>query len=360
MGGGWSSPVARRKMPLSNPNASESTGHMAQDLANIAALAASAGLLGWLLTGLYRRSMVANGRLEAPNERSMHVAPVPVGAGVAIVAVALCLWPLSQGFAVPGRSVMLAAALAGLAALSWADDRRGLSPVVRLSAQVLAVSILLTSVDPQLRALPALPLAFERFLLALAWLWFINLFNFMDGIDGLAGSEGVAIAVGYLAVAALAGLGGPLRELTLIIAAATTGYLVWNWPPARVFMGDAGSIPLGFLFGWLMIDLALHGHWPAAAILPLYFAADATLTLVKRMRAGRKPWEAHREHFYQRAVLGGGTPAGVVLRVGAANAALLVLALLSLRYPVLALAGAAAVVTALLIELEGLASRRAS
>jgi UDP-N-acetylmuramyl pentapeptide phosphotransferase/UDP-N-acetylglucosamine-1-phosphate transferase len=182
----------------------------------------------------------------------------------------------------------------------------------------------------------------------------------MDGIDGLAGSEAIALAGGYLAIAALAGVTGPLWELTLIVAAAAAGYLFWNWHPARVFMGDAGSIPLGFLFGWLMIDLALHGAWAAAAILPLYFAVDATLTLAKRVLRGQKPWEAHRDHFYQRAVLGGAAPSGVVWRVNAANGALLMLALISLPYPAIALAGAAAVATALLIDLEGLARRRTS
>jgi len=182
-------------------------------------------------------------------------------------------------------------------------------------------------------------LAAERLLLGLAWLWFVNLFNFMDGIDGLAGSEAIAVAAGYLAVAALAGHLSPLWELTLVAAAATAGYLHWNWHPARVFMGDAGSIPLGFLLGWLMIDLALAGHWAAALILPLYFAADATITLARRLLEGRKPWEAHRGHFYQRAVLGGASPAAVVWRVTAANVALLGLALLSLRHPLVALAG---------------------
>jgi UDP-N-acetylmuramyl pentapeptide phosphotransferase/UDP-N-acetylglucosamine-1-phosphate transferase len=330
---------------------------MAQHIGNVGMLTLSAALLCWTLTGLYRRAMVANGRLEPPNERSMHSVPVPVGAGVAIVAVALALWPLSQGFVLQGRHVLLAAALAGLAALSWADDRRGLSPVVRLSVQVLAIAGLLATLQPDLRALPLLPLAVERILLGLAWLWFVNLFNFMDGIDGLAGSEAIAVAVGYLVIATLAGLMGPLWELTLIIAAATAGYLFWNWHPARVFMGDAGSIPLGFLLGWLMIDLALNGHWPAAVILPLYFTADATLTLAKRVLGGRKPWEAHRSHFYQRAVLGGAAPMAVVWRVNAANAGLVALAIISLRQPTIALLGAAAVVTVLLVDLEGWARR---
>jgi UDP-N-acetylmuramyl pentapeptide phosphotransferase/UDP-N-acetylglucosamine-1-phosphate transferase len=333
---------------------------MAQHLAHLGALAVSAGVLCWLLTGLYGRVMVANGRLEPPNARSMHAVPVPVGAGVAIVAVALCLWPLSQEFALPGPDLLLGAALAGLAALSWIDDRHGLSPSIRLSVQAVAIAALLASLEPQQRALPAVPLAAERLLLGLAWLWFVNLFNFMDGIDGLAGGETIAVAAGYLAIALLAHAAGPLRDLTLFVAFATAGYLVWNWHPARVFMGDAGSIPLGFLLGWLMIDLALAGHWPAAVILPLYFAADATITLARRLLEGRKPWEAHRGHFYQRAVLGGASPAAVVWRVTAANMALLGLSLVSLRYPLVAVAGAAAVVAALLVDLERLARRRRS
>jgi UDP-N-acetylmuramyl pentapeptide phosphotransferase/UDP-N-acetylglucosamine-1-phosphate transferase len=208
-----------------------------------------------------------------------------------------------------------------------------------------------------MRALPFLPLMLDRLVLGIAWLWFINLFNFMDGIDGLAGSETIAIALGYIALLTFAGLDGPLWWLALIIAAAAVGYLFWNWHPAKVFMGDAGSIPLGFLLGWLMIDLAFKGHWPAAVILPLYFAADATFTLLKRGLRGETPWKAHREHFYQRAVLGGATPSGVVRRVSAANVVLLSLAVLSMTRPALALAAAGLAVAGLLIHLENLAGK---
>ena len=183
----------------------------------------------------------------------------------------------------------------------------------------------------------------------------INLFNFMDGIDGLAGSEAVAIAVGYCLIVAVAGLDTPLAQLALIAAGACAGYLVWNWHPAKVFMGDTGSIPLGFLLGWLMIDLACRGHWPAALILPLYFGADATLTLVRRLRRGEKPWQPHREHVYQRAVLGGAKPPAVVWRVNAANALLVILAVLSTRFPAWSLVAAVAVVGGLLMHLERLA-----
>ena len=322
-------------------------------------LAVVAAALGWSLVGLYTRVMTASRRRDAPNERSMHRVPVPVGGGLAIVATALILWPLWQG-TVSNPHLLLLASFAGLGALSWIDDRRALSPAIRLSAQAVAVVLCLASLAPEARVLPVVPIAVERVLTGLAWLWFINLFNFMDGIDGLAGSEAIAVALGYLLLLTFAGLDGPLWHLALIVAAAAAGYLFWNWHPAKVFMGDAGSIPLGFLLGWLMLDLALSGYWAAALILPLYFVADATFTLFRRGLRGEKPWHAHREHFYQRAVLGGATPPGVVWRVGAGNAVLIALALVSFTYPVLALAAAAAVVAVLLSHLQSLAGPRAS
>jgi UDP-N-acetylmuramyl pentapeptide phosphotransferase/UDP-N-acetylglucosamine-1-phosphate transferase len=322
----------------------------------VAGLAAG---LSWCLIGLYAQAMRAARRLEAPNARSMHKSPVPVGAGIAIVATIVALSPWWQSD--DGFDMRMLGGLVGLGAVSWVDDhRRGLSPAVRLAAQIAAVALCLAWLPAEARVLPLLPALLERILLGLAWLWFINLFNFMDGIDGLAGSETLAVCLGYLALVALAGLDGAPWRSVLVIAAAAAGYLAWNWHPAKVLMGDAGSIPLGFALGWLMLDLALRGLWAAGLILPLYFVADATLTLLARARRGEKPWRPHREHFYQRAVLAGATPPGVVWRVSAANAGLVMLALASIAYPVAALAGAVAVVAGLLAHLGRLARRGAS
>ena len=323
-------------------------------------LALVAAVLSWSLIGIYLRAMAASGRLEPPNERSLHKVPVPVGAGLAIVATAVILWPLWQGGVgtLETPQVMLLVCFAALGVLSWFDDRYRLSPAIRLGVQALAVGLCLAAIAPEARLAPALPIWLERAVLGLGWLWFVNLFNFMDGIDGLAGSETIVIAAGYLVLLTAAGSEGPLWRLALIVAAAAAGYLVWNWHPAKVFMGDAGSIPLGFLLGWLMIDLAFRGYWAAALILPAYFAADATLTLLRRLLRRATPWQAHREHFYQRAVLGGASPDGVVWRIAAGNAALLALALLSLSHPRWSLVAAAAVVTLLLMTLEGLARGR--
>jgi UDP-N-acetylmuramyl pentapeptide phosphotransferase/UDP-N-acetylglucosamine-1-phosphate transferase len=286
----------------------------------------------------------------------MHTAPVVTGAGAAIIASAIAIWVASSPGALKGDQVLLLGAAALLAGVSWFDDHGGgLSPGLRLATHLAAVALLLLSLEQDQRIVPSIPLVAERLLLGLAWVWFINLFNFMDGIDGLAGSETVVIALGYFLVITSAGMEGGLTKLGVIIGAAAAGYLIWNWHPARVMMGDAGSIALGFLLGWLMIDLALRGLWAASVILPLYFAADATLTLAARMVRAEKPWQPHRAHFYQRAVLAGASPAAVVSRITVANFALVMLAVLSIRFPAFALAGAVAVVTALIAHLAWLA-----
>src|SRR5262245_5291627 len=169
-----------RQKPLCRPSTeSRPDGPVSTTLLSLIALT-----LAWSLTGLYWRLMLAYGHLEPPSNRGMHRIPVPTGAGAAIVAAALVLWPIWHK---PGVSddIVLLATLAALALISWLDDRRGLSPALRLAIHAAAVVLLLASLAPEQRVLPALPLLIERAVLGLAWLWFINLFNFMDGIDGL-------------------------------------------------------------------------------------------------------------------------------------------------------------------------------
>ena len=327
-----------------------------RSLATSSLLAITAAVVGWSLVGIFTLVMSSWRRLDEPNERSMHSRPVPAGAGIGIVATALLLWPWWHTRTDAFQLALLAGCVA-LGLVSLADDHWRLSPALRFGAQAAVVAVCLLALPTEARLVPILPLALERGVVALAWLWFINLFNFMDGIDGLAGSEAVAVAIGYLAVGAFAGLDDPFWGLALVIAASAGGYLFWNWHPAMVFMGDAGSIPLGFLLGWLMLDLALAGAWPAGLILPLYFLADATLTLLVRARRGETLWQAHRQHFYQRAVLGGTRPSGVVWRVGAANATLVALALVSVHHPLPALVAAAGLVWALLSHLNDLGRR---
>lgn len=311
----------------------------------------SAGALTWLLIALYDRVMRARGKLDAPNERSMHSKPLPVGVGLIPILLTLIFWLIDLSV-VSAEKVALFLACVGLAATSWIDDFRRLPAYQRLIAQALAVGSVLYQLSPDARAIPWLPIGAERVLEGLAWVWFINLFNFMDGIDGLAGSEAVAVSLGYAATITLIGAPPDAMTLPLLIAATMLGYLAWNWHPARVLMGDAGSVPLGFLIGWLMLDLALHGHLAAALILPLFFWADSTYTLLRRLWHGRKPTEPHREHFYQRAALGCGNHAQVVVLTILANAAFIALAVWSISNPSLALVLAVVVLVLLLARLE--------
>jgi UDP-N-acetylmuramyl pentapeptide phosphotransferase/UDP-N-acetylglucosamine-1-phosphate transferase len=278
------------------------------EAAAAAFLAAATALLSFAATRALIPLLRRRDILDRPNPRSSHEVPTPRGGGIAVVATVLFTWTVlvAAGAALPRLPAVLLAALL-LAIVSWLDDLYGLPPLPRLVAQAAAVGL-------GLLAVPGGPLFLAA--AALAWLWFINLFNFMDGIDGLAGGEAAMIGAG---LALFATLGNGLDPAPALLAAAITGaalgFLWWNWSPARIFLGDVGSVPLGYLIGFLLIDLAARGRWRIALILPLYFLADATLTLLRRLRRGAPVWRAHREHFYQRAVAQGLGHSAVVGRV---------------------------------------------
>jgi UDP-N-acetylmuramyl pentapeptide phosphotransferase/UDP-N-acetylglucosamine-1-phosphate transferase len=198
-----------------------------------------------------------------------------------------------------------------------------------------------------------LPFWLDRAVAVLAWTWFINLYNFMDGIDGITGIETVCIAAGL----AICGFALP-QDLVLI--AASLGFLLWNWHPARIFLGDSGSVPLGYLLGWLLLSLAGSGHPAAALILPAYYLADATLTLLRRASRLEPVWRAHRQHFYQRAVQGGASHAAVARLVLVGDLALMAAALLSERRPWTGLAMAALVTVLILTTLRHLGRRQSA
>lgn len=289
----------------------------------VVAAAGAAACIGTraLIPALRRAAM-----LDQPNPRSSHTVPTPRGGGLAVVAAILAAWLtlVALGAAPPAVLPISGAALL-LAVVSWADDRRSLSPALRLIVQFAAAGLGLFVVA---RAGPVfqgrLPPLLDRAAAALVWVWFINLFNFMDGIDGIAGSEAAAIGIGLVLSACIgAGRDPATAALAGVVTAAALGFLVWNWAPARIFLGDVGSVPLGYVLGYLLLAAAARGHWQLALILPLYFLADATLTLLRRLRRGERFWEAHRQHFYQQAARRGLGHGEIVRRVIAADAVLI-------------------------------------
>jgi UDP-N-acetylmuramyl pentapeptide phosphotransferase/UDP-N-acetylglucosamine-1-phosphate transferase len=172
----------------------------------------------------------------------------------------------------------------------------------RLLLQIVAVTTVIATLPDQARILPLLPFWVERALLLIAGVWFVNLVNFMDGIDWMTVAEVVPITVYLVVIGLHGGLPDYATVVALALCGAMLGFAPFNQPVARLFLGDVGSLPIGLLLGWLLLLLAAQGHVAAAILLPLYYLGDATLTLLRRLRAGEKVWQAHRSHFYQRAL----------------------------------------------------------
>lgn len=314
---------------------------------------------GTTLTYLYLQALDGRGPVALPNHRTMHKGRIAVGGGLPLLFAALiatiAYWPLDTSLL-----VLVATALV-LAVVSFLDDIDPISRRLRFSVHSGAAIACAASIHDGASVLAGtLPFWLERAVVVLGLIWYINLYNFMDGIDGIVGVETAAIAGGYAVVSLLAGQGDTaFVGLSLAVAGAALGFLVWNWHPARIFLGDVGSIPLGLVTGWLMIDLAVRVSFAAALILPLYFAADATLTLLDRLRKGERIWEPHRSHFYQRAARAAGSHSLVVTGVIAGNAVLVVLAALALTMPFTAVFLAILTVAGLLIRMQMIASRLA-
>jgi UDP-N-acetylmuramyl pentapeptide phosphotransferase/UDP-N-acetylglucosamine-1-phosphate transferase len=256
----------------------------------------SACLCASILLLLLRTGLAWQLATDIPNDRSLHVRPTPRVGGWAIAPVAVAAILL-----VAPALWFVAAATALLAAVSQFDDRSGLPARVRFPAHMLAVIGLVVFYPA---AAPWWALAF----LALLMIWLVNLYNFMDGADGLAGGMALFGFAGY----ALAALQGPhsMPELAWVagaLAGAAFGFLLFNFHPARVFLGDAGSISLGFLAGALGYWGWRGGAWPVWFPVLVFapFITDASITLARRVVRGEKFWQPHREHYYQRMVRSG-------------------------------------------------------
>jgi UDP-N-acetylmuramyl pentapeptide phosphotransferase/UDP-N-acetylglucosamine-1-phosphate transferase len=276
--------------------------------------------------------------LAKPNARSSHRTPTPQGAGIAVVAatlgaVAVALVIFSQG-ALPDLNLpkIVAAALI-MTCLGAFDDIRPLPAGMRLILQAVVIAGVIYTLPDQLRVVPQLPWWLERVLLLIGGLWFVNLVNFMDGIDWMT----VAEVIPLTATLTVLGIAGALpfygTVVALALGGAMIGFAYFNRPTAKIFLGDVGSLPIGLILGWLLLLVAGGGHLVAAVVMPLYYLADATITLFRRLIRREPFWEAHRTHFYQRATDRGFSTMAVVARVFAVNIGLGILAVLSAIVP---------------------------
>ncbi|MES2602835.1 MAG: glycosyltransferase family 4 protein [Pseudomonadota bacterium] len=254
------------------------------------------------------RPLLQRYALARPNARSSHSVPTPQGGGVAVIAAVIASIAISVSlFGATADSVLFPVLVATvfLAFVGAYDDLRTISVLPRLLMQAAAVGIVLATLPAEFHLVSALPVWAERALLLIGGLWFVNLVNFMDGLDWITAAEAVPV----MAALALFGSYGQLpfgpTLVALALCGAMIGFAPFNKPVAKLFLGDVGSLPIGLLMGWCLLQLAGSGHLAAALLLPLYYLADATLTLLKRLMRGEAIWVAHRSHFYQQATTNG-------------------------------------------------------
>jgi UDP-N-acetylmuramyl pentapeptide phosphotransferase/UDP-N-acetylglucosamine-1-phosphate transferase len=296
-------------------------------LSTIVLAAALSACMVWAIRPLLLRHALAK-----PNARSSHRVPTPQGAGLAVVTATLLVAGAVIGHGGSTSAnfpALVFGATAFIALVGAADDLKTIPVLPRLILQGLSVGAVLVAASGELRIIPACPLWIERAVLFLAGLWFVNLVNFMDGIDWMTVAEVVPVTAALVVLGAL----GELATSTMIVAAAlggaTLGFAPFNRPVAKIFLGDVGSLPIGLLLGWCLLELAYRQHLVAAVLLPLYYLADATATLLRRLAGGEKVWAAHRSHFYQRATDNGFSVLRVVSEVFALNLGLAALAIVS-------------------------------
>jgi UDP-N-acetylmuramyl pentapeptide phosphotransferase/UDP-N-acetylglucosamine-1-phosphate transferase len=300
------------------------------------------------------RPLLARYAMARPNARSSHTVSTPQGGGIAVIGAtalvvggALVIAP--ELFGEPRRIVPMFTAVLGLAIVGITDDIRPLDALARLILQAIAVSVVIVPLPETLHIFPFMSLWVERALLLMAGVWFVNLVNFMDGIDWLTVAEVVPVTAALTVIGFAGGLPLGPTLVAIVLCGAMIGFAPFNRPVARLFLGDVGSLPIGLLLAWLLIVLAGSGHLVAALLLPFYYLADATITLLRRLIKGEPIMRAHRSHFYQRALGRGFSVMGVVARVFMTNVTLAVLAVLTVIMPGRLIQSAAIVVATVLV-----------
>jgi UDP-N-acetylmuramyl pentapeptide phosphotransferase/UDP-N-acetylglucosamine-1-phosphate transferase len=297
---------------------------------SLVALAAAAVLSAAIIRAI--GPLLQRYALARPNARSSHNIPTPQGAGIAVISAtliaagAVMIWTGAADLQIPA-AIFVAALF--IAFVGLADDIKSIEVLPRLLLQAAAVAAIIFASSGELRIVPACPLWIERAVLLFAGLWFVNLVNFMDGLDWMTVAETVPVTAALIILAALGELPASTALMAAALCGAILGFAPFNRPVARVFLGDVGSLPIGLLLGWCLLELAWHHQFIAALLLPLYYLLDTTVTLVRRIARGEPFWAAHRTHFYQRATDNGFTVWRVIGEVFVLNIALATLAIAS-------------------------------
>ncbi|MBN9542711.1 MAG: glycosyltransferase family 4 protein [Alphaproteobacteria bacterium] len=253
--------------------------------------------------------LAKNSILDIPNERSNHKVPTPRGAGLALLASVTLLWPVFGAYFIYSfeYNLIMTTAVAILGVVSFMDDKKPLKPGVRLGVHIAVASFTIFLLMPQRNVLlpENVPVLVEKLMLIICMAYFVNIYNFMDGIDGITAVNTITVLLGMSVFAYVSGIGENYIYLSGLIIGFCFAFLIFNWHPAKIFLGDVGSVPLGYLVGAFALYLAYHGYLWQAMLINAYYILDATITILIRLKNKENILEAHSKHFYQKAVRSG-------------------------------------------------------
>ena len=271
--------------------------------------------------------------IDIPNKRSNHNVPTPKGAGIGLIASLLIIYYLFF----PINDFIFTISIFLLCVTSFINDNKQISIALRLFIQTILAFIIISYWSPLVDSTLLeifIPGWLESIIMLLFILWMTNLFNFMDGIDGISSVQCIIIGLG---VGSCLFLSEDINKFENVIAGFFVGsgiaFLIWNWQPAKVFLGDAGSIPIGFINAILFLLLFKNGFWYVAIILNSYYLTDSSITLIKRLLKKEKPWQAHKSHFYQKAVMNGYSHSEVCIIIAKHGLLLIIISFLASIMP---------------------------
>lgn len=263
-------------------------------------LSISAFILSLVITKLSISFFKKKGILDIPNNRSFHIKPTPTGGGWAIIIPTILLAIVSKAIT---PSILFGAFI--LILISWLNDLKHIQPSIRLVFHSIAIAISLLSLDLTNNIiLPNhIPNIIDKTMIFTAWLWFINLYNFMDGADGMTVSETLCICFGILFISLFTYIPLNIINLCLILIGSCSAFLIFNWHPAKIFLGDTGAIFIGYIISYMLLIIAKSGNGLIVLILPLYYIMDTSLVLFKRILKREKIFEAHQKQYFHRSII---------------------------------------------------------
>jgi UDP-N-acetylmuramyl pentapeptide phosphotransferase/UDP-N-acetylglucosamine-1-phosphate transferase len=272
--------------------------------------------------------------LDVPNSRSSHSTPTPIGGGIAVLlAFTVGSIPIMMRTAIPLNIFFLCSAITLVALVSLRDDIKHVPAGIRLAIHFAAAIIAAYAIGIHGKIFKGfIPKEIEFILIVLAIVGFMNIFNFMDGIDGMSGAQTLYLGLSLALIFYMAEVRTNYIYISVLLSCSILGFLFYNWHPARIFLGDVGSITIGYILAILLLILAAKGYLVQALILPMYYLADAGFILIKRCFKLEKIWQAHNQHFFQKAVRAGVSHSEVIVKIQIANLLLLLTAILSLNF----------------------------